>query len=248
MMTTHAPDQNLLFKFIRPEYLDDFLDGKIYMELNKYFINLEEKEGKKGVGDKHDGSMLRFIDPLNSKISIGVGDGKFVDIKFKNAFYAEKQKGIENVPVTCFTVINVNDFEEAEENLYKIKRYIINGLSSSGIFSGRKGVLINSKEFFDRLENVLKENKYNYRYGIVKYFDEYKENNITTEEYDNNPFAALFYKRKFFENQKEFRLILKHAFESAVTLELGNIRDICHVFEAEKIGDYIRINHEKIED
>ncbi|QHQ56270.1 hypothetical protein [Bacillus velezensis] len=65
---------NLFVKFTKDEYVNDILDGKLYMKNFKHFIDLEKKEKIKGQGDKFEAAFvtravdLRIIDLRTKKV------------------------------------------------------------------------------------------------------------------------------------------------------------------------------------
>ncbi|MFD2657566.1 hypothetical protein [Gracilibacillus thailandensis] len=239
-MNDTLPNGFFLFKFVRKEHLEDFLSGNIYMPLSKYFIELEENQVNKGVGDKYEGSYISNVDPKTNKFEIEIEPGKFAPLNFTKAFHSYRYKGIENIPITCFTMIHTEDLEEVEKDIFAIKENVIQDLKQSGIFENRKAIFIDTKPFIDKFTTII-NNTYSYKCASVKYFNTYQENNINKNHYDKNPFEALFYKRDIFASQREYRIILRHNFEEPPTIKIGDIRDICRVFDASTLRETFKI-------
>ncbi|WP_144491947.1 MULTISPECIES: hypothetical protein [Bacillus cereus group] len=215
----------MLIKFFRPEHVQMFLNGDLYFCNTGYFIDLESKHGDKGIGDKHEGSFFRHFDPTTQEIRIGLPGGQMHKMNVTRAFFTERYEAARQFQLTCFTGILEEDMEQVDENTKKIKDEIITHLEKE--FPGRIPVLItDEKEFFDRLDNVLKEKGIHANHGYVKYFDEHAESPLTKEEYEKDMTQAFFYKRKFFNAQKEYRIITSHPVEGdSLTVNLGDLNE-----------------------
>lgn len=75
---------SLFVKFTKEEYVNDILDGNLYMNNFKYFIDLEKKKRIKGQGDKFEAAFvtravdLRIIDPRTKKSLESVKEQKLL--------------------------------------------------------------------------------------------------------------------------------------------------------------------------
>ena len=79
----------------------------------------------------------------------------------------------------------------------------------------------------ERFEKSAEVMNFHLTNGLVEYFDEETESHpLSEDEYEINPIAALFYKSKFFEHQKEFRLVINKPLDEDVLVDLGDIKDI----------------------
>ncbi|PFJ81427.1 hypothetical protein COI95_08655 [Bacillus cereus] len=214
----------MLIKFFRPEHVQMFLDGNLYFSNTGYFIDLEEKLGEKGIGDKHEGSFFRVLDPERHLMYIEV-DGEKIKLDFDKGFVTERYDAAREFQLTCFTSILEEDMEWIDENTRKIKDEVIEQLEKE--FTGRVPVLItNFDELIDKIHNVLKPKGIRALYGHVKYFDEHVGSPLEEEVYKKDITQAFFYKRKFFKTQKEYRIITSHPVEGdSMTLNLGDIKE-----------------------
>ncbi|MED4802620.1 hypothetical protein [Bacillus atrophaeus] len=207
----------MLIKFLRPEHVSEFLDGSLHFTNTGYFIDLEKEEETKGYGDKYEGHHFRLLDPKNDILKIEL-DGEFHTISFERGFSTESREGIRSLLLNCFTLIKYEDsndnsdfyldyYEDLGGDVYKVKTSILDSLEKE--FEGRVPVLIhNTKLFMERFE--AKTANIRCKKGPVVYFDEYSNYPLSSEEVKKDFDNTLFYKRKFYENQKEFRIILEN--------------------------------------
>ncbi|MCY8307186.1 hypothetical protein MOC96_00255 [Bacillus vallismortis] len=218
----------ILIKFLRPEHVSGFLNGSLFFMNIGYFIDLEKNNSEsKGIGDQYEGSQFRILDNKKDMLSIKI-DGKYHKIPFKRGFATESNLSARQLLLSCFTLLefNSNNFYQDDtnknENIYKIKPEILEGLEKE--FKGRVPILMDAQIFIERFEEKIKKNLY--RRGMVKYFDEYSNYPLTKDQIEKDPIQTVFCKRKFYEHQKEFRIVLANpsGLESS-TIELGDLRD-----------------------
>ncbi|USL02183.1 hypothetical protein LIS83_25535 [Bacillus anthracis] len=235
----------MLIKFFEPEHAQMFLDGNLYFKNTGHFIDLEKKQGEKGIGDKYEGSHFRHFDPTTQEISIGLPGGQMHKLNVTKGFFAKTYEAVRQFQLTCFTGILEEDMEHIDENTDKIKVEIIEHLKKE--FPGRVPVLITKEEaFFAKLHNALQEKDIHASRGYVKYFDEHAESPLKEEDYEKDLTQAFFYKRNFFSAQKEYRVITSHPVEGdSLTVNLGDISDV--VLNLENADTLDRIKVRKIE-
>ncbi|NTU28481.1 hypothetical protein HPX95_20340 [Bacillus tequilensis] len=225
----------LLIKFVRPDpdHVNGFLNGSVFFKNTGYFIDLEKSEKIKGIGDKYEGALFRHLDTEKSILMIEYKGEKFV-LPTKRGFMTQTNGSIRSLMLSCFTAISyslddlylADDLKiENEEAIYKIKPSIIEGLAKE--FEGRIPIIIRDHElFFDRLNKKASIEGIDYIADVVKYFDEYSKYPLTEEEAEKNIYKPLFYKRKYFEAQKEYRIIASNpSGKDSLTIEVGDLRD-----------------------
>ncbi|GEL15464.1 hypothetical protein [Pediococcus cellicola] len=91
----------LVIKFVSPEYVQDVLNGNVYMRQLKFFKHLEDDQR----GDENEGTWRqKFVNEdteVSSKVSY-----KFID----------------EIQIACFTLLDRDrDFNKIEDNWYKLK-------------------------------------------------------------------------------------------------------------------------------
>ncbi|WP_440645060.1 hypothetical protein [Bacillus subtilis] len=223
----------LLIKFVRPDHVTSFLDGSVFFMNTGYFIDLEKSTKIKGIGDKYEGALFKHLDTENSIFMIEHKGEKIV-IPTKRGFMTQINESFRSLMLSCFTIIDyslddlylADDLKiENEEAIYKIKPSIIEGLAKE--FEGRIPIIIHEPNFFfERLKEKASIEKIALLADTVKYFDEYSNYPLTDEEVEKNIYKPLFYKRKYFEAQKEYRIIASNpSGEDSLTIEVGDLRE-----------------------
>ncbi|WP_343311247.1 hypothetical protein AAHT65_07560 [Bacillus atrophaeus] len=229
-----------LIKFLRPEHVSEFLDGSLFFMNTGYFIDLEKNGQNKGIGDKYEGSLFKLLDPKKNIIQIEI-EGECLTLPFERAFSTESREGIRSLLLNCFTFIKFDGFTEDFNNFYldyhedighacKVKPNILDSLEKE--FEGRIPVWIhNSKLFMERFEAETENIRY--RHGPVVYFDEFSDYPLSLEEVKKDFANTLFCKRKFYENQREYRIILKNPKElDNFKINIGDLRDCAKPLES----------------
>ncbi|MBH0358163.1 hypothetical protein U9R71_21145 [Bacillus toyonensis] len=213
----------MLIKFFRPEHVQMFLDGNLYFRNTGYFIDLEETLGEKGIGDKYEGSFFRVLNPEKHLMYIELKNGKKIKMNFDRGYTTERYEAAREFQLTCFTRIPEEDMECVDEGVEKIKDEVITNLAKE--FPDRIPVLItNEIEFFDRVSTALREKGVHALHSHVKYFDEHIGSPLKEEDYEKDITQAFFYKRNFFKEQKEYRIITSHPVEGdSLTVNLGDL-------------------------
>jgi hypothetical protein len=85
-------------------------------------------------------------------------------------------------------------------------------------------VVFNPKEFLSRIEDAIKITNFDYKWGLVKYYDD--------QIHDGE--LGIFYKSNRFDHQNEFRIFVHRNFKSPLILNIGNMDDISEIFKIEE--------------
>ena len=223
-------DVTMLVKFVEPQFAETTMDGNFYFARNKYFIELEEQEENKGIADKHEGSWSRVLDD-NHKMFIEV-DREMLPIHFNTAVFHNRYEAISQLPICCFVFLSLKkDFEIIPNtNKLKMKSDIEKNLRKQ--FFGRHLILFRDvSAALKRFDKSIEKMNYTFLRKLVQYYDDKSSPHpLREEEYEANPTKALFYKSRFFEHQKEFRIVITKPLDNDVIVSLGDIRDIAFDF------------------
>ncbi|MEH7255800.1 hypothetical protein V7111_27205, partial [Neobacillus niacini] len=76
-------DVNFLMKFVESQFVDSTLDGKFFFSRNRQFIELEEQQFDKGIGDKREGVWSKVLNPETEEMFIILEDGKELPLNFE---------------------------------------------------------------------------------------------------------------------------------------------------------------------
>ena len=201
-------DCGMLYKIINNKYLSDFIKGRIYMKNLLYYTKMEEN----AIGDKHEG--LAFFG----------NEGK---ILYKNEvialckdvnIYANLEK-----PVFCTSIPNFN--KVGNEYKYTINKFAIDEMTQKK-YNNFSLVFIKKEEFVSRIEKSLIKCGYSATCGKVIYTNSgYKLDEIDVGK------NAGFVKRKKYEYQNEYRIMINKIVKDYFILDIGNINDIIKVFK-----------------
>lgn len=173
----------LVMKFVLPEYVQDVLNGNVYMKQLKFFKELEDGQR----GDENEGTWRqKFVNEdteITSKISY-----KFID----------------NIQIASFTLLDKNrDFNKLDDNWYKLKLDVANDLEK--IRGGRDAVILNAMDFNQSLYQTHQKSP-DFTWSMIEYTD-------CMQEDVNNDFrmkhieSLIFIKDNFFASQRELRLV-----------------------------------------
>lgn len=223
-------DYSFLIKILKPEYLNDLLDGNLYMN-NAEFYNQLENEGQ---GDKYDSKIFRSKEE-NKGFEAILKDKNDrvlpVDIS-KICFYDQEQL---KFPVYCMFQLdcrNLHSYELHDKQLlvrYEIEKDIIEKLKEN--FGPSSKIVIFYKDFIEtRIENTLENCEYEYRYGAVSY-------EITNIQ-DQLKWHG-FYKRNCFSHQQEWRLVIKGIpKDNHVILNIGDLSKNCFILTFDELEEF----------
>jgi hypothetical protein len=86
-------------------------------------------------------------------------------------------------------------------------------------------VITEVKDFINRIEDKLKELKFEYEYGLVRYYN--------LKKYSGP--LDIFYKPDNFKYQREFRFFVKRKEAGPLKLKISSIKDISYIFDINKL-------------
>jgi hypothetical protein len=222
----------VLLKFVDKQYIDSTLDGNFYFSLSGKFIDLEKKQLDKGIGDSKEGAWSR-PKKENSLIMIGKPGGKMYPLNVKSAAFHHTFQGMRRFPILCFTYLKLeNDFIQ-DGDKYTLKNDVVDNLLEQ--FPDRDVIMFNP-DFFTQFDEALMEKGYEFKRDLITYYDDRKESHpLEYETYEKNPFLGLFYKREFFNIQKEYRVALAGFSDDDLIINIGDIRDYAEVWSIENL-------------
>ncbi|WP_377887962.1 hypothetical protein [Alkalihalobacillus sp. R86527] len=231
-------DVKILLKFVEPQFTRNTMNGEFYFAKNKYFIDLEEEQFEKGIGDSEEGVWSQLIKSSDYQIFIPLENGEEFELPFEKAYIKHSYSDLSKFPICCFVLLSLkNDFlYNPDENKFYLKPEIEEKLVEQ--FQGRDLIYIhNHDEFINRIDKILEDKEIGRMRGLVKYFDDKNESHpLPMDDFDKDAPRTLLYKRKFFEYQKEFRIVLKRPFETDQIFNIGNMKDIALNLEKVEVG------------
>ncbi|WCL64278.1 hypothetical protein PNF29_07125 [Bacillus subtilis] len=225
---------NLFVKFTKEEYVNDILDGKLYMKNFQHFIDLEKKKKIKGQGDKFEAAFvtratdLRFVD-LRTKKVIGVS---------KEAEIIERYTAASKIPLFCFTYFRNEDFKILEETDEKITFTLNLNPDEKDVFIkdfGEKAIIFPGN-FLNIVFSSLKKQNIRSVAEPVQYCDfNYLDEN-RRKLFEKGSTDMFFWKDIFFKTQREIRIVLpEKRIEDSIIINFEGIRDQAIVLNTEEL-------------
>ncbi|MBI4290777.1 MAG: hypothetical protein HY661_04775 [Betaproteobacteria bacterium] len=187
----------LLIKILPEYWVDDFLDGNLYLNTNMYFANLDES------------NRVRF-DPFDGidqsrqvkEISIAAPGGDWTPIGGIINPVVFRRKESERLNILC---------------MYALRDQPDKPFDKRNLAFGDVAVVIgNPIEFIRRVKSAATALEKQVFHGPVEYVDK------STHDGTMGPFRKF----KEHDYQNEFRIVMTNGTGSACRLHIGNIRDI----------------------
>lgn len=211
----------LFVKFTSKKYVEDLLNGKIFMNNIRYFIELEKKHKLKGIGDRREAGFVTQPD----KIYILATETDKVIGRATKAEIIKRYDKAQEVPIFCYTMFTAKDFvflEETEKHL----SFKLDIGEDSKLFSefGDTAVILPSN-FHELLIEAAEKHDLIARVAGVKY-QSFDELDREREKLFNKGSVEMFYwKHMEFKYQREMRFVLQNTFvEKNYVFEMENIK------------------------
>ncbi|MGG0176445.1 hypothetical protein [Gottfriedia acidiceleris] len=231
------------FKFTK--HIDSLVQGNLYMNNLKCYIDMEKESGVKGVGDLLEASQVYSnvdIRMYNNETGELALSGMRGNINFR-------VDGIEKTPVYCLFALTSDKLkivEETEDSYITKMDFSADEIDKMVNEFGESVVLINAKQFIERVMNVFDEKGYGYKLDLVKYDDYSVNSSKRIESYMKNNNEIFFWKDKFFENQNEYRVVITNLeTDEPITVNIGDISDITEVYNAREVFNGFKIHFKK---
>jgi hypothetical protein len=235
----------MLVKFTKEEYIQSLLDGNLYMNNIKYFIDLENQTKVRGQGDKLEASNvindvhLKFYKEGTDELLAEATSSRLVE---RNHFF-------DNIPIFCITSFDSKDFQIVEETEYSYKvKFAINEKEMKHMKEsfGEKAIFINPAVFLNRVENNFTEKGFEFDARKVNYENLDINDSKRLEHFNGTSIIPLFIKDIFFESQREFRIaIFNNPTESVLVPNIGDLSDISYVMDTEDLFNYTMLEVKK---
>ena len=196
----------------------DFLQkGILYCNKLSFYRNLEKECGDHIVGDSFE-AML----PIREAI----------------IYFPEKQQCVEVkdtlIPTTwsddyIFCMTGIKPYLIQENNMPVLNKDI-------NSFGQKSLLILNSKEFINRVKVAAKENGYSVQAMFVQYYDDSYDNLEMISSLIQGTSNIAFWKRKKYSSQSEFRFLFHgNTDKDHLELPIGDISDISQKFDCDKL-------------
>lgn len=220
--------------FQKKEYLEDFLDGNLYINCLGYFQDIESKNLTETQADTLEGVVAQF-QPKDFQLTISVpeiGISHTIPTEDYAAPSYLKSPYLFNLKCLCFyaPVIKLADLDTVKEQLTISKKM-------EEDFGSLLALFHNPQEFLNRVKDAVIANKYGYKSRRVSYFS-------PMDNFQANDDSMGFDKLDKFSFQKEFRILIETQEHEPTPLRLriGSIRDICVPMTVDKFNKDMKID------
>ena len=216
--------------FEKEDYLNDFLDGKLFMNTLAYFKNMEEKEVSNR-GDKHE-AVIGWYQP--NKITVKVNDLEIKDLAGPLSIQMDHH---ENLNVFCLYAAHSGEFDCVTEETLPLLKEQLKISEECSKLGGFSVMVTNASKFIARVRDAAEKMGFPGSGGLVEYYDPATFNGEFSDS------EAVFRKRKEFSHQSEYRIALKagNEFPSSIILDIGSIRDIARICTFSEINTGLEV-------
>ena len=211
---------HFFIKFLDKEsHVDDFLDGRVYMNRLSYYKKIEQHNEDANRADRHEGAFA-WLQPGVGRLII---DGQDItgDLAGPIEMYDDSLNHINIFCVYAAHSGNLDVRNMLTDNIEEFKQQI--KVPEECLKLGKHAVLItNLPKFVQRMKSASGSKGYQICRGLVKYYDpETFHGNFPNGQ-------AIFYKQIRHQNQREYRFGVNTGLpgDDPIILEIGDIRDI----------------------
>jgi hypothetical protein len=221
----------MLVKFTKSEYVQDLLDGNLYMNNFNHFVEQEKNTKHKGQGDSYEGAYVTTFDSVDIYIEDDlVGSAESGSLFIRNQ-YANK------IPLFSMSLLTSRDFEVIEEKESSVILKL--GFIKEDIqrikddFRCDKVVFtFQYNEFLKRLQEASNKISMKCMYDFVQYVDFSILDKKRKERFDQGHLDFLFHKHHSLKHQREFRVILPDIqVEQNYSFRVGDLNEIFYVMD-----------------
>lgn len=230
-----------LLKFLKSEWIESYLEGKIYFNpAYKYCLSDNYSSGQYDPLDSyvHRHASHLCMAPIIGENSSGIVYGKGIVVSEKADVHIQSTR-VAHVPVTCFRIV---DSREIKKGVYKIGSSTL-GRIRRGFPDYDAFVLICfPKEFIQQIGSVY------HVYGNQIFYG-YSNPKLCGLSLSNDPkqntaeFCLQMYnKLERFKYQKEYRVVLPdEQWDAGKTIDIGSIQSITLAGDIDMLGNGLKI-------
>lgn len=221
-------------KFLKKEYINDLLNGNIYMKNFGFFIDLENKTRIKGQGDKYEVALvdkLLNVQLYDPKTNMLMGTAK-------SGYKVERYDVMRKIPIFCVACFKSNDFviTKVDEESINVKLDI--PVKDQIMFENTFGpyAVILTPEFKDQMIQASNRDDLGLVFGDTDYQDLEVPSNLRRKDFEQGSDNIFFWKDKYFDNQRETRFVLKNKIvEDHYIMKLGELSNKTKVLTTKEL-------------
>ncbi|URJ65679.3 hypothetical protein [Paenibacillus polymyxa] len=239
----------LFIKFGQKEHLESLQKGNLYLNNLDYFIQMEKKNNKKGMGDKSEASLML----TNVSIKFFHHDTHELAFTFDSAKTSLRMDEVLTKPVFCIMWVAAEDFEVIKEDENEVEAVLsFDAEQQKEMLSefGDHALVIEAARFIEALERTLDQMELCCATGKIDYINYSTNKNAHLPELMNNDLSVYFKKDHSLSYQKEFRaVILNKDIEEPITINIGDMTSFSGILPSPHLlsggfGVKINLKHE----
>jgi hypothetical protein len=228
----------ILAKFTKSEFVEDFLNGNLFMNNFNHFIEQEKRTKEKGQGDSFEAALVTEA----QEIRVYDQDSNLIATS-KSGNMIERYEDVKQVPLYCMALFDSKDFlviEQTEDSIsFKLDILDEDKEKLKLVFQADKVILTFSPGVFvKRVKDTMMQTDPNFLCGSVKYVDYSVMDNQRRKNFDEMRPEFLFTKHRSLEYQREYRFILPGIRSSTpYVCNIGDLRNLFNVITVDQFLD-----------
>ena len=214
--------------FNRPDYANDFVQGRIHFSRLSFFKRLEADEVL-GRADRHEGTTS-WLQPEQVRMVI---NGRDISANLAGPLQIQLN-WLNHLHVHCIHAVHSGRIEvvsAVKGSIEELRRELM--ISTRCLSLGKYAVIVQDvRQFIDRMRAAARLRDLQIASRLVKYYDP----DTFHGEFDG--VEAAFHKRAEFAYQREYRIVLNTGTtdDSSLVLDIGDISDITLQMDAEELN------------
>lgn len=215
--------------------LESLQKGVLYMNTLRFFKELEEKTKVKGMGDKDEASTIL------TELDVKFYDYETNELVYKGTAGRGSITSEEDLQkhVFCLSYLDFGSLEIIEEGTNFVKTIFNFSDKQKKEFVesfGKHVMVISCSDFINNISNSFKKRSIAWAADKVKYSD-FKINYMDRlQDHINNRSGKYFWKDRYFENQKEYRVIvLNRDSDDPIQINIGDLTNKSFITSTEEL-------------
>ncbi len=198
----------VLVKLLSEKFLEDFLNGNLYLNTLDYFSNLDHTDRARA--DRNDGAQEAI---QVQDLAVQDDDGNWISISGIINPVIFRSDALIDLNLLCFYTITDRPGDKFDDQNIEL---------------GNMAVFISDlPEFVRRVRNAAALNNWDIAHGPIEY--------VEPTIYDGP--IGPFRKFQSYAHQREFRFVFKTGTRGPCRLNVGDLRDITYITSSSKVTD-----------
>lgn len=217
-------------------HLESLQKGNLYMNNLQYYVDLEEKNGVPGMGDK-----LEALNVIND-VQLSFYDVGTENLRFKiNAKQANmRYRDAMTKPVFCLFAVTIDMFNVVEhsENQVKLEFNLSeDDLEKMKSQFGENVFIVPEGEFTNKVEKSFNDKGYEFLGKPAEYCDFQINETRRIKAFGEQDIDIFFFKDKSFEHQNEYRFVIfNKETEKPTTVQIDSLENVSAIMSTSDLS------------